>query len=84
MKALVFSTSWCGPCKAYKTSIRAAQEQGCEISVVDAEKDQAAVELYGIRSVPTTILLADNDEVIVVIAGPLSTEKLLALFGKKA
>lgn len=84
MKAIIFTSAQCLPCKVYKTSIREATEQGCEIALVDVGENPVQAELYGVRSVPTTVLLDAENEVLDVLHGVQSTEKLLAFFGKKA
>lgn len=61
-KVLKFSASWCGPCKMLSKTI-----EGIETDVVIEEVDideqsELAVE-YGIRGVPTLVMLDENVEV---------------------
>lgn len=63
MKILKFSASWCVPCKTqerllHETAINA------DIESLDVEEDFEEVDKYGIRHVPTMILLdEDGNEV---------------------
>lgn len=58
----VFSASWCGPSKRFLKEI---QEGGItNYTLIDTDKEELLTEKFSIRSVPTTLLL-DKDENII-------------------
>ena len=61
MKQLIyFGTEWCGPCKTIKPQLQAA---GLPIQYVDTDQSPEMASRYGIRNVPT-IILVGNGEII--------------------
>ena len=73
-KVLKFSASWCGPCKMLSKTIDTI-DQGVPIEEVDIdEKSELAIE-YGIRGVPTLVMIDENIEVK-RISGNLSKQQL--------
>ena len=63
MKRIIrFTASWCGPCKALAKNLEVANLE-LPIEVIDIDvHDEMAVE-YGIRSVPTLVMMDGNIEV---------------------
>lgn len=62
MRILRFTAEWCAPCKTLERQIEKANLQvPIEIYNIDDNTDLAAE--YGIRSVPTLILMDGNTEV---------------------
>lgn len=59
MKALKFYADWCGPCKML-TKVLEDYKGDVEIQEINIDNDQEVAIRYGIRGVPTTVLL--NDE----------------------
>jgi thioredoxin 1 len=61
-KILRFTASWCQPCKALALNLETAQ-LNIPIEVIDIDvQDELAVE-YGIRGVPTLVMMDENIEV---------------------
>lgn len=60
MKVLKFSASWCGPCKSLAGVIENYYTGDVAIEEVDIDENQALAAEYGIRGVPTCVLLDDN------------------------
>ena len=61
-KILRFTASWCQPCKGLAMNLMSAElDIPIEVIDIDAYSD-VAVE-YGIRSVPTLVMLDENIEV---------------------
>lgn len=58
MKVLKFSATWCGPCKMLANVLE--DYKGVEIENIDIDEHQEVAIRYGVRGVPTCVLL--NDE----------------------
>ena len=64
MKQLLkFSATWCGPCKALAGSMKHVDFKDIEVKEVDVDQEKDLVLQYGVRGVPTLILLDDGKEV---------------------
>lgn len=73
-----FYADWCGPCKAMAPVIaQVADELGEKAKVikVDVDKNQAAAQKYGIRSIPT-LLVFKNGKIQWRQAGMVSADQL--------
>lgn len=57
MKILKFAAEWCGPCKMLSKTLEGYDE--IEIQEIDIDADQEVAIRYGIRGVPTLVLLDD-------------------------
>jgi thioredoxin-like negative regulator of GroEL len=60
--AKYFTASWCGPCKAFKPIIEELIEEGQPIEILDIDEHQELAAHFNILSVPTTIILEDDDD----------------------
>jgi thioredoxin 1 len=74
MHILKFKAEWCGPCKALTKAI---EESGVDIhiSTIDIELNMQAATEYGIRSVPTMIVLGDHNEEIARKTGSMTSQQ---------
>ena len=64
MKQLLkFSASWCQPCKQLSGVFKYVDLKDVELKEVDIEENSELAQQYGIRSVPTMVLLEDDKEV---------------------
>ena len=61
-KILRFTASWCQPCKGLAMNIESA-ELTLPIEVIDIDKQSNIASEYGIRSIPTLVMLDENIEV---------------------
>ena len=63
MRVLKFSASWCNPCKNLQKSLQ-KNEDVLKYKVEDIDIDESLEEAqkYGIRSVPTIVLLDDDNK----------------------
>jgi thioredoxin 1 len=61
-RVLRFTASWCQPCKALAQQLEEINTN-LPIEVIDIDDNQALAMEYGIRSVPTLIMLDENVEV---------------------
>lgn len=59
MKLLVFSASWCPPCKTYKPVVEEFQQE-FSVTKVDIDEEPEIAKDYGVQSIPTTILIDDE------------------------
>jgi thioredoxin-like negative regulator of GroEL len=69
-KAIVmFSASWCGPCKAFKPKFQKLAEEttGVDFFYCDVDSAQRAAMDLSIQSVPTIVSFRDGDDVRKVI-----------------
>lgn len=62
---LLFSATWCGPCKMLKQKIIEEEEvlRGIQIGYVDIDDEnfEELVEIYNISSIPTLIFVGLNE-----------------------
>ena len=63
-RVLRFTASWCQPCKVLAKNLEAVNNvYSIPIEVVDIDVHQEVAMDYGIRSVPTLVMLNENIEV---------------------
>lgn len=62
MKYLLFSASWCGPCQTLKPVMEQVSKT-IPVTKIDVDTDAQTVSDYGVRSVPTVILIKEGREV---------------------
>jgi thioredoxin 1 len=60
-KILRFTADWCSPCKALAKNIGEADINGVTIEVIDIDKSHETAIYYGIRSVPTLVMVKDDN-----------------------
>ena len=75
MKLLKFEASWCGPCKAL-TKLMESTQLPVPIEVIDVDESAAVAAQYGIRSVPTLILVDDAGVEVKRKVGMMSSDDL--------
>jgi thioredoxin 1 len=61
-RILRFTAAWCGPCKSLAKNLEIADIQ-MPIEVIDIDTNNELAVEYGIRGVPTMIMLDENIEV---------------------
>lgn len=61
-RILRFTASWCGPCKMLAKNLETT-DLGLPIEVIDIDVHNDVASEYGIRSVPTLVMLDGNIEV---------------------
>jgi thioredoxin 1 len=74
-EVLKFSASWCGPCKMLAMTVKELDDNTVPITDVDIDENLELATKYGIRGVPTLVLLKDGLEVKRV-TGALTLPKL--------
>ena len=60
-RILRFTASWCQPCKLLEANLERAN-LNYPIEVIDIDANEKVANEYGIRSVPTLVLLDENIE----------------------
>ena len=72
-KVLKFSAYWCVPCKQLAPKFKEISEnpefKNIQFEEIDVDKNQDLAEKYKIMSVPTTIILDENDKILSKIVG---------------
>ena len=64
MKQLIkFSASWCQPCKALAGNMKYVDFGDVEVIEVDIDENMEKTREFGVRGVPTLVLLEDGKEV---------------------
>jgi len=61
-KLLYFSASWCGPCRQLGPIMEEVAQQAT-VQKVDVDAQPELAQQYGIRNIPTVILVNDGVEV---------------------
>lgn len=78
MKVFKFYAEWCGPCKGLSMVIKAAQDKiDIPIESVNIDENIFMTQDFQVRSVPTMILVDDDEKEIRRIVGVVNEEKLL-------
>jgi thioredoxin 1 len=62
MKYLYFTASWCRPCQTLKPVMEQVSKT-IPVTKIDVDTDAQTVSDYGVRSVPTVILVKNGREV---------------------
>lgn len=84
-KCLKFGATWCAPCKALKPIFEKVSQmeefKGIQFIEYDIEEEDSEdlVIKYGIRSVPTVVLLDENDNVLKKSIGSIQEEAFIEI-----
>ncbi len=58
-----FSATWCGPCQTFKPTMKELASEGYNIEFVDVDEQGDLATEFNIRSVPTTVIMENGQEV---------------------
>ena len=62
MKYLYFSAQWCGPCKSLSPIMNEVSSQ-ISVEKIDVDLDYETAQKYGVRNIPTVVLVDGVTEV---------------------
>jgi len=62
MKYLYFSAAWCGPCKTLSPIMNEVSSH-IEVEKIDVDLDYEKAQKYGVRNIPTVVLVDGVTEV---------------------
>ena len=57
---LIFSASWCGPCKMLKQTLATNNIAVDKLSIIDVDEAPNLAAEFAVRGVPTLVLLKDG------------------------
>lgn len=78
MKVLKFEASWCGPCKSLSKVFEEAKDKiSMPVEVIDIDQNRDMAVKYGIRGVPTLVILDNEDKEVKRASGMMMESKLL-------
>lgn len=83
MKQVIrFTATWCGPCKMYAPIFErvAAATAGVQFKTIDIDSGDPLIMKFGIRNVPTTVVL-NGDEVVSKQSGMIGETQLKQIIG---
>ena len=78
-KILYFTASWCGPCKTLGPIIESLSSQ-INYQKIDVDSNQDMSIKYGVRNVPSLILVDEKGETLNKLVGVSTKEQILKLY----
>jgi len=77
-KILYFSAEWCGPCKQLGPTMEGLRNQ-INYTKIDVDQDQETSIKYGVRNIPTLILL-ENGEIKNKLVGNQTVQSIMSFY----
>lgn len=78
-EVLYFSASWCVPCKQMKPIVEQLEaDKGISFRKIDIDTDHITPEKYKVMSVPSFVLVDENDQEISRAVGAQTGKELAA------
>lgn len=82
MKLVKAYATWCQPCKGLTVTLNEIDHPLVEkMEELDVDVQIPRAQKYGIRSVPTLLLIDENDEVMGRLVGSQSKDRILNFLG---
>jgi len=63
-KILLFTASWCGPCKVLKKTLQEMAESyrnDINIYQINIEENEALTKIFEVKSIPTLLFIKNNE-----------------------
>ena len=78
-KVIMFTSTWCGPCKASKPVFNTLKESkgGYQYQIVDIDENPVMATNFGITAVPTFIVMEDDREIDRVLGNVNKLKEIL-------
>ena len=82
MKKILYFTApaWCQPCKQLSPTMSGLISKGMNVQRIDVDTDTEYSAKYGIRSVPTLLLVDGNGNALGRLTGNKSEQEILNLY----
>ena len=81
MKYLYFSAPWCGPCKQLAPKMEIVAET-VSVEKILVDEDAETTQKFGVRNIPTVVLIDENQNEIERFVGVNSVEFYLEKFNE--
>jgi len=82
IQLLKFHATWCNPCKQLAPVVEQVKaETGVPVQDIDVDKEPDMADKYGVRGVPTLILLKDG-EPVQRMTGYQTKERIIAMINE--
>jgi thiol-disulfide isomerase/thioredoxin len=62
VQVLAFTAGWCEPCQRDNRQLQGLRRRGVNVIEIDIDENPALASRYGVRSVPTYVVLEDGIE----------------------
>ena len=80
MKYLYFSANWCGPCKTLGPTMERVKNYKINVQKIDVDTNNSLVSQYGVRNIPTVVLVNEMGGECTRITGVQSIEKYISVY----
>jgi|SaaInlStandDraft_2_1057019.scaffolds.fasta_scaffold258504_2 thioredoxin 1 len=80
MKYLYFSANWCGPCKTLGPIMERVKNYKINVQKIDVDTNSDLTSQFGIRNIPTVVLVNEMGEEHTRITGVQSVEKYVSVY----
>lgn len=78
MKLIKFEADWCAPCKMYSPIFeKVVKENGLNHQIVNVDEDIELANKFSVRSVPTTIIVDEQEKELGRSLGVISESELV-------